>query len=242
MLNAGLVADPSQFAARRRPPILRLPGVYRPQEDTALLIAAVDRIGSLRGVDALDLCTGSGAAAVAVAGRGARSVTAVDVSARSIVSARLNAVLSGQRVRAVRGDLYAPVSGRTYDLVTANPPYIPAASDELPRHAPGRCWDGGRDGRLLVDRICRGAREVLRPGGSLVLVHSQITGEERTARLLADSGLEVEVLARRRLPFGPVMRARRAALTASGHLSGDEHDEGLVVFRARRPMSIVRAA
>lgn len=241
MVDVGFGADSARVAGSQTP-IFRLPGVYRPQEDTAMLVAAVDHLGSLRGLDALDLCTGNGAAAVAVAGRGPRSVTAVDLSARSVWSARLNAALAGRRIRALRGDLYAPVSGHTFDLVTANPPYIPAGSDALPRHTSGRCWDGGLDGRTLVDRICRGAIEVLRPGGSLLLVHSHVTGEDRTATLLADSGLDVEVVGRCRLPFGPVMRARRAALTTSGHLAAADFDEGLVVFRARRPTALARAA
>src|ERR671914_513187 len=92
--------------------VARLPGVFRPRSDTWLLAAALRRQPQLRGGAVLDVCTGSGALAVAAALAGARSATAVDVSRRAVLTARLNARLNGVRVEALRGDLLAAVRAR----------------------------------------------------------------------------------------------------------------------------------
>ena len=79
-------------------------------------------------------------------------MTAVDVSARAVLTARLNSALHHARLSVRRGDLFAPVRGRRFGLVLANPPYVPAATDALPRHRAGRSWDAGTDGRAVLDR------------------------------------------------------------------------------------------
>src|SRR5437763_1824745 len=113
----------------------------------------------------LDLCTGSGALAIAAARRGAREVTAVDVSRRAVLAARLNARLNGVHVRVVHGDLYAPLRRARFDVIVSNPPYVPAASDGLPRAGVERHRDAGLDGRILLDRTVAGAPEHLRRSG-----------------------------------------------------------------------------
>src|SRR5437660_1567412 len=95
------------------------------------------------GTRVLDLCTGSGLLALTAALRGASTVVAVDVSRRAVLSAQLNASLNGVTVRALRGDLFAPVRGRRFDLIVSNPPYVPGASSELPRRGAARAWEAG---------------------------------------------------------------------------------------------------
>ena len=73
---------------RPAPRLVRLPGVYRPQEDTALLAAAIGDLEIPAGARALDLCTGTGAQAITLARRGAGSVVAVDLSRRALASVR----------------------------------------------------------------------------------------------------------------------------------------------------------
>src|SRR5512133_1525244 len=112
--------------------IARLPGVFRPRSDTWLLAAVLRGQERLRGGAVLDVCTGSGALAIIAALAGARSVTAVDVSRRAVVTARLNARLNGARVEALCGDLLSAVPGRRFDVIVANPPYLPADGDAPP--------------------------------------------------------------------------------------------------------------
>lgn len=191
----------------------------------------------LPGSTVLDLCTGSGALAIAAAGSGAREVTAVDVSRRSVAATRLNAVLNGARVEALRGDLLRPVAGRTFDLIVSNPPYVPSRGDALPRRGLSRAWDAGRDGRALIERIAREAPAHLRPGGCLWLIHSSVSDPERTLETLAAAGLLPEVAHRERGPLGPLLAERTDLLTERGLLDPEARHEELVVIRADSPAS-----
>src|ERR671914_1178960 len=132
--------------------VARLPGVFRPRSDTWLLAAAMRRRPQLRGGAVLDVCTGSGAIAVAAALAGARTVTAVDVSRRAVLTARLNARLNGVAVEALRGDLLAAVPGRRFDVIVSNPPYLPSDADALPARGRARHTEAGGAGRLLLHR------------------------------------------------------------------------------------------
>jgi release factor glutamine methyltransferase len=207
------------------------PGVFRPISDTWLLADALDREPLAPGARVLDLCSGSGALAIRAALGGERDVTAIDVSRRAVLAIRLNAALNGVRVRARRGDLFAAVPGERFDAIVSNPPYVPGA--DPPRRGLARAWEAGSDGRALLDRICAGAAEHLRPGGVLMLVHSSLLGLEPTAAALLEHGLEVDVAASERGPLGPLMARRRAALEARGMLAAGQSEEDVVVVRAR---------
>jgi release factor glutamine methyltransferase len=211
---------------------VRLPGTYAPQDDTALLIATLIASGLARGRHVLDICTGTGAVAVAAAAAGARSVTAVDLSHRAVVSARMNSVLMRSCIDVRRGNLFAPIAGETFDLVLCNPPYVPAATDRLPRHLCSRSWDAGRDGRALVDRVCLGVADVLRPGGKILMTHTAVIDADRSCALLDQQGFDARILATRRVPFGPVMNARADLLAAQGMIRPGQRVEELVVLEA----------
>jgi release factor glutamine methyltransferase len=152
------------------------PGVYRAQTDTAVLIRSLVRSGLAAGSHVLDIGTGCGALALAASRAGAASVTAVDLSHRSVLTARLNCLLHGALVSVRRGDLFGPVGQRRFDLVLANPPYLPARTAVLPRHRVARCWNGGLNGRVVIDRICAAAAERLTARGVLLMVHSGVCG------------------------------------------------------------------
>ena len=215
--------------------LVTLPGVFRPISDSRFLADVLrEQTFPPRGA-ALDLCTGSGILAITAALRGAREVTAVDVSRRAVLTARMNARLNRAKVRALRGDLYGAVPGQRFDAIVSNPPYVPSEDDELPTRGPERAWDAGRDGRLVLDRIVAGADEHLRPGGFVLLTHSSLLGTERTIADLEHAGLEAECVARRRGPLGPLMSARVHALEAEGLLAPGQRHEDVVVVRGRKP-------
>ncbi|MBW5420114.1 methyltransferase [Streptomyces sp. BG9H] len=212
--------------------LLAPPGVYAPQHDTELLTRALHREAVGPGTAVLDLGTGTGALAVAAARRGAR-VTAVDISWRAVLTARLNARLAGQSVTVRHGDLTAAAPKGPYDLVVSNPPYVPSPSPLLPRRGAARAWDGGPAGRAVVDRVCDAAPRALRPGGVLLMVHSALCGVDATLTRLTELGMDAKVTDRRFIPFGPVLRSRRAWLQRRNLLGDDETREELVVIRAR---------
>jgi release factor glutamine methyltransferase len=208
-----------------------IPGVHRPRSDTWLLADALR--GELEpGQSVADLCTGSGALAIVAARHGTRRVLAVDISRRAALAARLNARLNGCSLRVRRGDLIEALLAERFDVIVSNPPYVPALTDELPLHRSTTPVDAGRDGRAVLDRICRDAPRHLRPGGRLLVVQSSVCGVSRTCELLREGGLEADPLIRVRGPLGPVLRARAPMLRARGLLGvGDE--EELVVIRGR---------
>ncbi|WUD77509.1 class I SAM-dependent methyltransferase [Streptomyces sp. NBC_00510] len=214
--------------------LLLPPGVYRPQDDTLLLEDALKREPLADDTEVLDLGTGSGALALTAAERGAAQVTAVDASLGAVCTTWLNARLNGLRVKVLRGDLTAPVTGRRFDLITANPPYVPSPRAGLPARGPARACDAGSDGRALLDRVCSDAPPLLAPGGVLLLVHSALCGVERTLGRLRHAGLRAAVVERRYIPFGPVLRDRSAWLEARGLIAHGEEKEELVVIRAER--------
>lgn len=205
------------------------------QEDTALLREAVRDGDRAAGRSVLDVGTGTGAVAIEAARAGAASVTAIDLSRRSVLASWINSRFRGVPARVRRGDLFGPVRAHRFDLVLANPPYVPAPSRLRPGEQPrgiARCWDAGPDGRQLLDRLCASAPSVLTQDGSLLLVQSEIAGEQATVDRLRAGGLMPRIVARSRVPFGPVLRARAPELRRRGLLGHDQQDEGLVVIEA----------
>ncbi|WP_250549363.1 HemK2/MTQ2 family protein methyltransferase [Pseudonocardia sp. H11422] len=214
--------------------LLRPPGVYRVDGDTALLTDVMHRGDYATGRRVLDIGTGTGALALAAASAGAASVTAVDLSLRSVAATWLNSRLHRAPVTVRRGDLFGPVREGRFDLVLANPPYVPALTSALPRHRMGRCWDAGRDGRAILDRICADVPAALTEDGVVLIVHSEVCDEDRTIAALREGGLEAAVVGRATVPFGPVMRARAELLEAQGLVRPGQRDEEIVVVEGRR--------
>lgn len=212
--------------------LLTVPGVFKPVSDGRVLAHELGR--RVRpGARVLDPFTGSGILAIAAARAGAGEVVAVDVSRRAVACAALNARLNGVRIRAVRGDMFEPVRGRRFDVIVANPPYVPAVDESRPSGA-ARAWDAGPDGRELLDRCCREAPAYLAPGGELLLIHSSVADPGRSREILEHGGLTVRTLASHRGPLGPILAARADALERRGLLAPGQRDEELVVLSAER--------
>jgi SAM-dependent methyltransferase len=142
----------------------------------------------------LDLCSGSGTAAL-IAGSGyARHAWSLDITRRSTHFAEFNRLLNGvQNVTVLTGDLFDPVKGLTFDRIVAHPPYIPAAEQQMIFR------DGGSDGEQITGAIIRDLPAYLRPGGMFYAV-AQATDregepfEERIRKWLGDSSPEFDVL------------------------------------------------
>lgn len=109
--------------------------------------------------NAIDLCTGSGIQAL-LAARHSRRVSAVDINPRAVRCTQFNAQVSGiTNVNAVVGDLFKPVGEERFDLITANPPFVPSPVDSV-------CFrDGGRSGEDIQRRIISELPYRLAPGG-----------------------------------------------------------------------------
>ena len=151
--------------------------VLIPRPETEELVMLVVG-GAEDGMNILDLCTGSGAIAIATVKELEKrnvsvTVTASDVSEGALALAKENAELNGAAVKFVKSDLFARVRGR-YDIIVSNPPYIPSKDiDGLQREVkdfePRLALDGGADGLDYYRRIAEDAPKYLAKGGSIIL-------------------------------------------------------------------------
>jgi len=123
----------------------------------------------------LDLCTGSGCLAILASRTFPNAkIDAVDISREAIEVAARNVADYGlqDRVMLHRGDLFAPLGDKRYDLIIANPPYVDAEGmAALPRECraePKLAFDGGADGLEVIGRILSEARRHLTPEGGLL--------------------------------------------------------------------------
>jgi ribosomal protein L3 glutamine methyltransferase len=125
--------------------------------------------------DVLDLCTGSGCLAILASRTFPNAkIDAVDISADALEVAARNVADYGlqDRVMLHRGDLFAPLGDKRYDLIIANPPYVDAEGmAALPRECraePKLAFDGGADGLEVIGRLLNEARRHLMPEGGLL--------------------------------------------------------------------------
>lgn len=208
------------------------PGAFRPRSDTWMLADAACRQPLRPDAAILELCAGPGLAGIAAARAHGARLTTVDVSRRAALNARVNGWLNGVGVRALRGDLFGAVGDERFDLVIANPPYVPGPPP--PVRGSARATDAGADGRAVLDRICAEVADHLVEGGVFLVVHSEVCSSDETRGVLETFGMAVDIADRARGPLGPILRARRAELEARGQLKPNQQLEEVMVVRGRR--------
>jgi len=197
------------------------PGVFVPRPETEVLVdlalAEVDRLGSREGIRVVDLCSGSGAIALALKDeRPDVDVRGVEVSEPALAWATLNRDRLGLDVRLVRGDATRPCFPEwagSVDVVTINPPYIPFGAvpvdPEVRDHDPEvALYGGGDDGLAIPLAVARTAAALLRPDGLVLIEHADSQGESLPRRLLA-TGEWADVVDHRDLTDRPRVTAAR---------------------------------
>jgi release factor glutamine methyltransferase len=212
-------------------------GVYAPQHDSQLLIEAMTRSGALSGRRVLDLCTGSGAVAIAAAQLGARNVTALDICPKAVRCATRNAAEAGVRVDARQGTWGDALKASPFEVVVSNPPYVPTSPDahleDIPIDVgPATAWNAGADGRKVLNPLCDSAPELLTDSGTMLIVQSEFADVEQSLRRLRSGGLRAEVVLSQLIPFGPVLMARAKWMESIGMLPVGRREEEIVVIRA----------
>jgi release factor glutamine methyltransferase len=152
------------------------PDVLIPRPETELLVElALARLPNRAG-RVLDLGTGSGAIAVALAHAAPDAeIVAVDASAAALELARENARRYGASIRFMFGDWFAGLAGERFDVIVSNPPYVARGDAHLQegdlRFEPEEALVGGVDGLEAIRGIVAGAAAHLVPGGGLLFEH-----------------------------------------------------------------------
>lgn len=169
------------------------PAVLIPRPDTELIVElALERLPD-NAPRLLDMGTGSGAIAVAVAHtRPDAAVTALDVSPDALAVAQANAAANGARVRFLESSWFdALAAGETFDVIASNPPYIAAGDAHLSqgdlRFEPVGALTDHADGLSALRIIIDGSPRHLAPGGWLLLEHGYDQAAAVRA-LLVDAG------------------------------------------------------
>jgi release factor glutamine methyltransferase len=153
------------------------PAVLIPRPETELLVeAAIERARGRRGFRVLDLATGSGCVAVAIARNCADAVvTAADVSREALALARENAARHGVTIEFLPSDWFEGLSGRRFDAIVANPPYVATSDPHLElgdaRFEPLRALVAGPTGLECIETIVAQAPGCLDRGGWLMFEH-----------------------------------------------------------------------
>lgn len=146
--------------------------VLVPRPETEIVVErCLARIGGLVAPRVLDVGTGSGAIALAIADEHPDArVTGIDISADALAVARANALRTGLAVQFLQGDLFAGLPEGPWSLVVSNPPYV-RADDADGLQPEVRDWEPAvalvAEG--ATEAVARGAGAVLEPGGALVL-------------------------------------------------------------------------
>ena len=159
------------LALRVTPDVL----VPRPETET-LVAAALELLPADRPAAVLDVGTGSGAVALAIAHeRPLARLVATDISEAALEIARQNADELGmaERIRLVEGDGFAAVAGESFDLIVSNPPYVAESQrGSLPpelAHEPEVALFAGTDGLRVLRQLTAGAASALSPGGGFAV-------------------------------------------------------------------------
>ncbi|MDP9002096.1 MAG: methyltransferase [Myxococcota bacterium] len=163
------------------------PDVFHPVHFSSSRILAEQLLERpLRGLHILDMGTGAGPVALAVASAGAL-VTACDLNPRAVALARENSTLNGLNIEVLESDLFSALSGRRFDLVCFNLPFYARDPVTLFEAA----YNAGRN-LETVHRFASGCARHLTTNGRVVVLFSEDCGPDRMVRTFAESGFSLE--------------------------------------------------
>ena len=175
--------------------------VYEPADDTFLL---AKNLLVKKSDNVLEIGTGTGIIAI-IASKKVKRVVAVDINRYAVECAKKNSEINLARVDIRWGDLFDPVDEEKFDLILFNTPYLPIEDDELVDDELEAAWNGGKDGRFVINRFIEGLVEHLNPAGRVQLVQSSLSNVEETTGRLMELGFEVCVTDSERFFFEEIV-------------------------------------
>ncbi|OIO20795.1 methyltransferase [Candidatus Micrarchaeota archaeon CG11_big_fil_rev_8_21_14_0_20_47_5] len=169
--------------------------VYPPSEESFLLAKYARKLkGKI-----LEIGCGCGFLSVINAQENRENeVIGVDVNEEAVRNAKENAKRNGvKNCVFVEGNLFRGINGK-FDWIISNPPYLPTAKNEKLHGKINLAFDGGKDGRKVIDRLVQEAGEHLKEEGGLLLLDSSLDDTNKTVKMLKEEGFAVEVLEKER--------------------------------------------
>jgi len=177
------------------------PEVYEPAEDSILLLK---NLVNVKNKEVLEIGVGTGLISIACAKKGAKKVVGVDINPYAVKLAKENAKLNNVDVLFFESDLFENVNGK-FDIILFNPPYLPTSEDDKIESYLNYAFDGGKNGREILDRFIDNLPKYLKKGGVAQILQSSLTGEKETINKLKSLGFKVEISARLKVPFEELM-------------------------------------
>lgn len=172
--------------------------VYIPAEDSYLL---ADNLEIKQGQSVLEIGTGSGIVAM-YASRLTDNITVTDINFDACELARKNFEDNGiENIEILFGNLFEPVKNRKFDVILFNTPYLPTEEDEVLDDTINYAFDGGLNGRKVIDLFLNEVGNHLNDNGIVQIIQSSLSGNEETLEKLGQLGFVSEIAAKEHFFF-----------------------------------------
>ncbi len=166
--------------------------VYIPAEDSYLL---ADNLEIEKGQSVLEIGTGSGIVAM-YASRLTDCITVTDINFDACELARRNFRDNGiENIEILFGNLFEPVKNRKFDVILFNTPYLPTEEGEVLDDTINYAFDGGLNGRKVIDVFLNEVGNHLNDGGIVQMIQSSLSGNQETLDRLDELGFIAEIKA-----------------------------------------------
>ena len=166
--------------------------VYVPAEDSYLL---ADNLEIKKGQSVLEIGTGSGIVAM-YASRLTDDITVTDINFDACELARKNFAENGiENIEILWGNLFEVVENRKFDVILFNTPYLPTEDDEVLDNTINYAFDGGLNGRKVIDLFLNEVGNHLNDGGIVQMIQSSLSGNDETLAKLDELGFIAEIAA-----------------------------------------------
>ena len=164
--------------------------VYIPSDDTFLL---AENLEIKEGQSVLEIGTGSGLVSM-YASLLTDDVTATDINYNALELAEKNFKLNNiGTIKLAFGDLFEPVKDRKFDVILFNTPYLPTDSDDIINDDLNYAFDGGLDGRKVIDRFINQVSNHLNDKGIVQIIQSSLSDNDRTLDMFDRNGFVAEI-------------------------------------------------
>lgn len=166
--------------------------VYVPAEDSYLL---ADNLEIEHGMSVLEIGTGSGIVAM-YASRLTDNITVTDINFDACELARKNFQANNiENIEILFGNLFEPLENRKFDVILFNTPYLPTEEGEVIDDTLNYAFDGGLNGRKVIDLFLNEFKSHLNDGGIVQMIQSSLSGNEETLAKLDELGFMAEIKA-----------------------------------------------
>ena len=166
--------------------------VYVPAEDSYLL---ADNLEIKEGQSVLEIGTGSGIVAM-YASRLTDRITVTDINFDACILAEKNFNDNNiENIEILFGNLFEPVKNRKFDVILFNTPYLPTEEDDVIDDTINYAFDGGLNGRKVIDLFLDEVKNHLNDGGIVQMIQSSLSGNQETLDRLDEMGFIAEIKA-----------------------------------------------